>query len=165
MTLTLIAKQANQFGVDDRRQFEELVLSGGQVMANGLSARIASAHYLAFLTLGGELVGINAVKNNRPHQRTVEKASGVELLDDEFLGEIGWLHVAEGHRGKNLGGLLMSAILSCTTGHRLFSTVQSKNIGARLLHERHGFHKVGKPWASDQQGDLVELYIHTGRRA
>lgn len=164
MSLELFVKPARLFDTGHRRQFEKLVLSGGQVMSDGLPERVASAHYLAFLTVDGEPVGTNAVKNNRVHQRTIERDSGVELADDEYLGEVGWLYVVKAHRRIRLGDLLTSAILASAGGHGLFATIQSKNIGARLLHERHGFYQVGKSWPSSEQKDMVSLYIRGGRR-
>lgn len=69
MSLELVVKLAKSFDMGHVREFAKLVVSGGQVTAIGLAKRIASAHHLTFLTIVGELVGTNAVKNNRTHQR------------------------------------------------------------------------------------------------
>lgn len=165
MSLELVVKPAELFDTGNKRRFEKLVLSGGQVTTTGLLGRVVKAHYLAFLTIDGELIGTNAVKNNRTHRRSIEKNSGVELADDEYLGEVGWLYVVEAHRGGRLGDLLMSAILAVAGSGGLFATIQSKNVGARLLHERHGFYHVGKSWSSSERKDMVNLFIRQGRRS
>ena len=155
--LNLLVQPTASYDDGQRKNFEKLVLSGGQVNKNRLSDRIARAHYLALLYIDDELVGTNAVKNNPDHRQTVENNSGVSLANHEYLGEVGWLYVVETRRRRGLGDLLMSAILAITDGSGLFATIRSKNTGARLLHERHRFKRVGKSWPSDDESDMVYL--------
>ncbi|MEQ8737719.1 MAG: hypothetical protein RID59_04035 [Hoeflea sp.] len=164
MPLELIVKSAKLFDSGQKLQFENLVLAGGQVLRDNFSQRIENAHYLAFLAIDGELAETNAVKNNRPHQRSIEEKSGVELSDDEYLGEVGWLHVVESRRRARLGDLLTSAILAVAGTQGLFATIQSENGAARRLHERHGFCQVGNSWPSTESAGMVVLYTRPGKR-
>ncbi|RWQ16136.1 GNAT family N-acetyltransferase [Mesorhizobium sp.] len=163
MTIELTVKPGNEFTADLRKAFEELVLLDPQVQQQGLTARIEAASYLAFLHLDGELVGTNSIKHNRKHQRTIEGHAGVLLPDAEYFGEVGYLHVAEGHRGARLGDLLVLASLAAVQGEGLFATIQSMNIGSRRLFERHGFVGVGKSWPSTKVDDQLILCIRPGK--
>ena len=159
MTLELIIRPASDFCETQREQFKELVLKDPQVQAGGLSGRIANANYLAFLHLEGKLVGVNAIKNNRPYQQTLEASAGVELSDSDYLGEVGYLHVAKDYRRARLADVLLLATLAAAKGKGLFATIQSTNIGSRRLFERHGFNQVGKSWPSKEVKDEVNLYV------
>ena len=114
------------------------LLHDPQVKKEDLTARIEAASFLAFLHLDSDLIGTNAIKSNRTHQRTIEGHAGVLLPDAEYFGEVGYLHIAKGHRGARLGDLLVLASLAAVREKGLFATIQSMNIGSRRLFERHG---------------------------
>ncbi|WP_157019467.1 GNAT family N-acetyltransferase [Mesorhizobium xinjiangense] len=164
MTVELTVRSASAFTGRQREAFKELVLKDPQVQKDGLSARIAGAHYLAFLYLGGELVGVNAIKNNRPYQRTLEDRAGVALPDTEYLGEVGYLHVDKNHRRARLADVLILATFAVVKGKGLFATIQSMNVGSRRLFESHGFTQVGNSWPSNKVKDQVNLYVRPARQ-
>lgn len=159
MTVELKVGPGTTFTLPQRKAFEDLVLLDPQVQKEGLTNRIEGASFLAFLYIDGALVGTNAIKSNMEHQRTIEGNSGVLLPDGEYFGEVGYLHVAKGHRGMRLGDLLVLAAFAAVRGKGLFATIQSKNIGSRRLFERHGFTSVGKSWPSKQVDDQLYLYV------
>lgn len=164
MTVELTVKPGGTFSLLQRKAFEELVLLDPQVTKNGLTDHIETASFLAFLYFDGVLIGTNAIKNNRQHQRTIEGKAGVLLPDAEYFGEVGYLHIAKGHRGARLGDLLVLAALAAVREKGLFATIQSKNIGSRRLFERHGFTSVGKSWPSKEVDDQLNLYIRLGKQ-
>lgn len=159
MTVKLKVGPGTAFTPPQREEFEKLVLLDPQVQKDGLAGRIERASFLAFLYIDGSLVGTNAIKSNRRYQRTIEANAGALLPDDEYAGEVGYLHVAKGHRGMRLGDLLVLASFAEVRGKGLFATIQSKNTGSRRLFERHGFTSVGKSWPSQQVDDQLYLYI------
>ncbi len=159
MTVEITIRPADEFCETQRKQFKDLVLSDQQVQSAGLSNRIDNAIYLAFLHLDGKLVGINAIKNNRPYQRSLEERAGVELPDSNYLGEVGYLHVAKDYRRAHLADVLLLATFAATKEKGLFATIQSTNIGSRRLFKKHGFVQVGKSWPSNEVKDQVNLYV------
>lgn len=163
MTVELDVRPGSAFALPQREAFEELILRDPQVEKEGLTARIEQASFLAFLYLDGSLVGTNAIKSNRQHQRTIEDRSGVPLPNNEYFGEVGYLHVAKEHRGARLGDLLILASFLAVQGTGLFATIQSKNIPSQLLFERHGFVRAGKSWSSTRTDDHLNLYIRPGK--
>lgn len=163
VSVHLIVRPGSSFTREEREAFEDLVLRAPQVEKQGLSKRIQDAHFLCLLYLNGELVGTNAIKDNRGHQRTIETQAGVSLPDAEYLGEVGYLHVAKDHRRARLGDLLVLGTLAAVKEQGLFTTIQSKNLAPRKLFERHGFIQAGKSWPSDKGTDQVNLYVRPAR--
>ncbi|PBB23275.1 MULTISPECIES: GNAT family N-acetyltransferase [unclassified Mesorhizobium] len=161
MTLQLVVRPPSAFSSIERNAFVELVKKDPQVNKASLPGLVEQAHFLAFLYIEEKLVGTHAIKNNRPYQRRLEGAdrAGVKLPDSEYFAEVGYLHIAEGHRGARLGNLLALGIFAAVKGRGLFATIQSKNLPSRRLFERYGFLQVGKSWQSGQKDDQVSLYI------
>lgn len=161
MTIKLIVKAGKDATPEERTTFVGLVKQDPQVNKKTLPSFVAQAHFLAFLYLDGTLVGTHAVKDNRPYQRTLEgpDKAGVSLPDPEYFAEVGYLHVAKGHRGARFGDLLALGVFAAVKGKGLFATIQSKNVPSRRIFERYGFAQVGKPWQSSQRDDQVHLYI------
>ncbi|WP_416377186.1 GNAT family N-acetyltransferase [Aminobacter sp. MET-1] len=162
MTIGLTISPASAFTVEQRKAFEALVLQDPQVQREGLTGRIAEAHYLALLFLNDELVGTNAIKSNRPYQRTLEERAGVSLADAEYFGEIGYLHVDKQCRRARLADILLLGTFAVVKGQGLFATIQSMNVASRRLFERHGFTQVGNSWPSNKIKDRVNLYVRPG---
>ncbi|MBO0346575.1 GNAT family N-acetyltransferase [Roseibium sp. CAU 1637] len=162
MFLQLEVKPGKDVEQSRRKIFEELVKNDSQVNNKTLSNFVKEAHFLAFLFIEGILVGTNAIKNNKPYQRTLEEKSAVKLPDTDFFGEVGYLHVEKDHRSAGLGDLLILGTLAAVRNEGLFATIQTKNLSSRRLFERHGFMQVGKSWASKQKDDRVNLYVRPG---
>ncbi len=159
MTVKLIVRAQNGATLEERTAFEELVLRDPQVDPNGLSGRIAQAHVLALLYNDGELIATGAVKCNPGHQATIAEDSGTPLPQAEYLGEIGYLHTAEGHRRQGYGQRVLESLIEAAKDKALFATVQSKNESSQRLLARHGYVRAGKSWPSNQVDDEVNLYL------
>ncbi|PAQ08134.1 GNAT family N-acetyltransferase [Mesorhizobium temperatum] len=159
MTVQLVVKPANTFKPEERSAFVELVKQDPQVNEATLPGLVDDAHFLAFLHLDGVLVGTNAIKNNPGYWGGIEEKAGVDLPPADYFAEVGYLHVAEGNRGKKLGDLLILGTFAAVKGQGLFATIQSTNIGSRRIFERHGFTQVGKSWPSTKVKDQLNLYI------
>jgi GNAT superfamily N-acetyltransferase len=164
MTVQLIVRPPKSFTPEERSAFVELVKKDPQVNKNTLPKLVDDAYLLVFLYIDGILVGTNAVKNNPDYWMDLEDNSGVTLDSTEYLGEIGYMHVAEAHRGAGLGKLLELATIAAAKGKGLFCTIQSKNLPSRRLVEGFGFKQVGKSWPSKEaKGDVVNLYLRPGK--
>lgn len=165
MTLKMIVRPPKAFTYDEKKAFKELVGKDKQVNKATLPRLVEDAHLLAFLYVDDVLVGTHAVKNNPRYWAGLEKKSGVTLADAGYFGEVGYMHIAEAHRGAGLGKLLELATIAAVKGKGLFCTIQSKNVSSRRLVEGVGFMQVGQPWPSQEadEKDVVNLYIRPGR--
>jgi phosphinothricin acetyltransferase len=82
---------------------------------------------------GGEVVAFGALAPYRP------KPSYAHTVEDS-------VYVREGWRGKGLGGLVLDRLvdLARARGHRsVIARITASNEPSLLLHERHGFVRVG----------------------
>ena len=159
MKIAVQIKPGRSATTEERAKFEELVLRDPQVAKKGLSKRIEHAHLLAFLYKDGELIATGAVKCNPKHQAYIAEHSGIQIPQTTYLGEIGYLHTAEGHRTQGHGGRVLTSLIDASENKELFATIQSKNVSSQRLLARHGYVSVGKTWKSDQVDDAVGLYI------
>lgn len=165
MTLTIVVRPPNAFTAEDKTAFKELVGKDKQVNKETLPKLVEDAHLLAFLHIDNVLVGTHAIKNNPDYWTGLEEKAGVTLPAADYFGEVGYMHIAEAHRGAGLGKLLELATIAAAKGRGLFCTIQSKNVSSRRLVESFGFKQVGKPWPSQEaEGkDVVNLYVRPGR--
>lgn len=161
----LVVKAGKNATLEERKKFKELVLRDPQVAPNGLSGRIAQAHLLAFLYKAGELVATGAVKCNPEHQAHVAENAGMPLPQAEYLGEVGYLHTADGHRRQGYGDRVMEGLIQASEDAGLFATIQLKNEPSQQFLARHGFIRTGKPWPSNQVDDDVNLYTRQAPEA
>lgn len=77
-----------------------LVLAGGEVTSAGLERRVRSSASLVFLTVGGCLSGVAALKRPDTLYRTrVSSNSGIKLTDDQVPFELGWVFIMPSARG------------------------------------------------------------------
>lgn len=160
MSLLLEVKEPKCFKAELKSDFKDLVLKDPQVAANGLAKKIEKAKFLAVLTIDNSLAGVAALKQNKDYWTSIKDNSGIDITGSEYVGEIGYMHVASEYRGRVLGDLLLLACLSECGASKTFATIQSLNIASRRLFERHGFSRVGQSWLSKKNDDRVELYIH-----
>ncbi|RWF83654.1 GNAT family N-acetyltransferase [Mesorhizobium sp.] len=159
MNIELMLKAGKDATPEERAAFKELVLRDPQVDPKGLSGRIAQAYLLAFLYKDGELIATGAIKNNSWHQEHVAEDAGVPLPSAEYLGEVGYIHTAEGHRRHGHGDRVLASLAEAAGGKELFATIQSKNKLSQRLLARNGYVRVGKSWPSNRVDDRVNLYI------
>ncbi|WP_245479323.1 MULTISPECIES: GNAT family N-acetyltransferase [unclassified Mesorhizobium] len=105
------------------------------------------------------MIATGAIKNNSWHQEHVAEDAGVPLPSAEYLGEVGYIHTAEGHRRHGHGDRVLASLLEAAGGKELFATIQSKNKLSQRLLARNGYVRVGKSWPSNRVDDRVNLYI------
>lgn len=162
MTLKIVVAPPNTFTFEEKSAFKELVRSDKQVNKAILSKLVEDAHLLSFLYIDDLLVGTHAVKNNPSYWAALEEKTGIALPATDYFGEIGYMHIAQAHRGAGLGQLLESATIAASEGKGLFCTIQSKNLSSRRRVEGFGFKQLGKSWPSQEAMDVVNLYVRPG---
>jgi GNAT superfamily N-acetyltransferase len=140
------------------RQFHELVLSDGQVQADGLVERIASAALLAFAYSGEELAGVASVKQQkRNYVNGVFLKAKVPRLAEKYLFEIGYAVTHENFRRRGISRELIGALISHKPRTQFYAT--TKNDGMRDLLTRSGFKKTGNSWLNINE-ETLDLYTN-----
>lgn len=142
------------------QDFVSLVLAGGEVTAVGLEERVQKAQLLVFLTVGGCLKGIAAVKNSAPsYRRGVFKKAQASVNDKEFPIELGWVFVLPSSRGAGFSHTLIKAARSTTCGYRMFATSRSDNTPMHKTLNTHGFSCHGTAYASNRGEHQLTLFV------
>ncbi|WP_428327975.1 hypothetical protein [Mucilaginibacter sp.] len=138
------------------RQFHELVITGGQVLADGLAERIASAAVLAFAYSGEQLSGIASVKKQkRSYVTSIFLKAKVPRLAENYLFEIGYAVTNEHFRRQGISRNLIKALIGHKPGTRFYAT--TKNDGMRDLLTQSGFKKTGNSWLNVNE-ETLDLY-------
>jgi GNAT superfamily N-acetyltransferase len=137
-----------------------LVLAGAEVTAVGLEERVKKAQSLVFLTVGGCLKGIAAVKNPAPsYRRGVFQKAQASVNDAEFPLELGWVFVLPSSRGAGFSHTLLGAARSTTCGYRMFATSRSDNTPMHKTLNAHGFSYHGSTYASNRGDHQLTLFV------
>ncbi|MGF7078816.1 GNAT family N-acetyltransferase [Mucilaginibacter sp. UYCu711] len=138
------------------QQFHELVISGGQVQADGLVERILSAALLAFAYSGEELAGIASVKQQKRNYVTgIFLKAKVPRLAVHYLFEIGYAVTHEHFRRQGISRELIKELIGHKPGTRFYAT--TKDDGMRDLLTKSGFKKTGNSWLNVNE-ETLDLY-------
>jgi hypothetical protein len=83
--------------------FEKMVLQGGEVKPQTLSNLIQNAYALAFVWMGGALIGVGGIKRPSNSYRVgVFLKAKVEIDPSQFDFELGWIYIEKAGRDKKL---------------------------------------------------------------
>lgn len=138
------------------QKFHELVISGGQVMADGLAERISSATLLAFAYSGEQLAGIASVKQQkRSYVTGIFLKAKVPRLAENYLFEIGYAVTHVDFRREGISRELIGALIGHKPETRFYAT--TKNDGMRDLLTKSGFKKTGNSWLNVNE-ETLDLY-------
>lgn len=140
--------------------FVDLVVSGGEVDADGLPGRVRRAKFLAFLREGERLIGVAGLKlPSKNHRGEVAAAAGHELPGTRFAYELGWVFVDPASRGgKSL--LLCGALVEAAAGQGIFATSRVDNPWIHATLKKLGFRQEGSDFPS-QQNPGTRLWLFT----
>ena len=144
---------------DDLTAFAALVIAGGAVTPHGLDARIHAAFRLLFLrTPEGHLAGVAALKRpNIGYRSGVFQHASATVSADAYTTELGWIVVADSHRGQRLPLQLITHLLPHAGGERIFATTHSRAVQYALSDS--GFQRDGVPYPSGQGDHNLILYV------
>lgn len=139
--------------------FVALVEQGGEVAVRGLKQRVMSAANLAFLQFGGRLAGVAALKHpNAGYRARVSSSSGIELPQDSYPYELGWVFIAMEARGNGYARLLSQAALSLTDGSGVFATSRTRNVPMHRALASLGFVSSGSAYPSLHGSYHLQLF-------
>ena len=138
--------------------FVAFVLAGGEVDPVGLPERVKNAHSLAFLRAGNCLIGVAGLKllsKNRLNE--VSSGAGVNLSEQDFSLELGWVFVLPSARGGK-SYPLCAPLVSAAQGAGIFATSRSGNTPMHTTLKKMGFTRQGGEWPSGQNPDNLRLF-------
>lgn len=163
---TTKVKAPSKANKDELEQFATLVESGGEV-SEGLRQRMKRADALGFLTFESKIVGTAALKNpsNQYRNGTFAKAkSTAEPASHPF--ELGWIYLAESHRGHKRIFPLLSAIIDRADGQGIYATTRSSNEPMKKLLSQFGFTCNGTAYNSTQNpNEELMLFLRPTKKS
>lgn len=151
-------KKPSECSAVELQDFSAFVLASGEVMADGLDARIRKAETLVFLTQDGCLKGIAAVKNPEQNYKdgVFDKAQA-SVQANEFPFELGWVFVLPSSRGAGFSHVLVQAALATTSGRAIFATSHNTRMHRVLI--ANGLSCHGRAYASSLNNRNLALFI------
>jgi RimJ/RimL family protein N-acetyltransferase len=106
------------------------------------------------------LCGISALKRPvRSYRDHVTTESGVDLPEENFPYEIGWIFVMPSLRGRRLSLDLTRAALDGTGDAGLFATSRTDNTAMQAMLKKCGFVHAGKSWKSSRGNYDLQLFV------
>jgi hypothetical protein len=145
----------NDCSPEQLRDFLTMVLSGGQVQAEGLADRIASAALLGFAFVDGKLAGVASIKNQkRSYVISRFLKAKVPRLAEHYDHEIGYAVTDADFRRMGISRNLILKLIEQKPQGKFYAT--TKNDDMRSLLTKLEFVKTGSPYknADDETLDL-----------
>lgn len=159
----ITVKKPSECSETELQDFANLVREGGEVTEAGLDERIKKAEALVFLSQGGCLKGIVAVKNpDQNYKQGVFRRAQATVRASEFPFEIGWMFVVPSSRGAGFSYKLMEAALAATNGCPIFAASRSDNAPIHKMLQAYGFSYHGKAYVSSSGNHDLVLFISRG---
>jgi GNAT superfamily N-acetyltransferase len=147
----------------DLDRFRRMVLEAGEVQEAALDGLIARADTLAFLRVGGAIVGIGALKRPRhQHVRGVFRSAHAKNEASEFNFELGWLVVGKAHRGHSYSRRIVKALVTRAEGQKIYATSITTRIAMHKALIGSNFERAGLDWQSKHRPDeRLFLFVHS----
>ena len=158
----IVPRSPLQCSATEVADFVALVQAGGEVIREGLEARVREAKTLFFLRENEKLLGIAALKIPAAgyRERAFEKARAtVEPADYPF--ELGWIFVVPEARGRRLSNLLVQAAIAQAKQMPIFATSRTDNPAMHTPLRAASFVKHGHEYRSSRGNHHLALFVHT----
>ena len=154
-------KKPSECTAQELTAFEAMVRKGNEVNPAGLSKRIQNAAFLMFIFEDdSSLIGVSALKHPNPgYREDAFTRARSELHPDDYGLELGWIFVAESHRGRGLSRELVERLVTCAETDRIYATTREDNLPMQRTNKRCGFHLEGSPYPSKQGNYTLVLYV------
>jgi len=153
-------KKPSECAEVELQDFAALVLSGGEVTANGLDARINNAEALVFLSVDHCLKGIAAVKRPaQTYKHSVFQKAQASARATDFALELGWIYVLPSSRRAGFSHVLVQAALGVTGERSIFATSRADNVPMHKVLSTHGLSCHGKAYLSNRGEQMLVLFI------
>jgi len=131
----------------------DLLRCGGAVDPNSAACELPLAPVVAIAKSGHEIAGVGAIKRARPDYAK-DKAQKSDFDFDPQINELGYVAVADKHRGHGLSHKIIKALLSNHDGP-LFATTYNDRMKSTL--RKAGFQMKGHEWDGD--GGCLSLWV------
>jgi len=142
--------------------FYDLVVSGGQVMVEGLADKIKAADFLSFCEIDSEIVGVASIKNPNPNYKNrVFKKANVEKSADAYDFEIGYAVTKKEHRGKGISQKLIKILMENSNSKSFYATTKVDRM--RHILSKIGFKKFGDNYQNDNK-ESITLYNYDEKK-
>ena len=137
-----------------------LVKEGGAVKGaiGQIEGRIANAYLWIIARQGKDIVGVAALKAPQQSYRDkLQRETGIELSEEKYPAELGYVAVSEACRGARLSSILMAELMSQPIGRD----------GVFVTTKRNGFCENALPYlgfiyrASYQNDDRETVHLLT----
>jgi len=162
--LEIIAAVPDAFSDSDRRRFRDLVVAADEVDEVVLAKNIEAARVLVVVREGSSIRGVAALKRPQASYRLkTSKRTGIDLPEEEYPFELGYVHLEADLRGRKLSHRLVAAALDHCDDRGLFATVRTDNAKMRATLAGAGFTAVGEPYAGRKEGEEIGLLVKPPR--
>ena len=155
------AKYPSECTKDELREFEALVIEGGEVSPIGLSDRIKQANTLISVRDNSACIAVGALK--RPienYKNNVFKKAGVFHLVQQYPFELGWVFSSPSALGKGVGRIIMDTIVNLVGNKGCFATTRLNNEVMHHLFDQYSFFRVGNEYPSKNGDYSLILYTY-----
>lgn len=140
--------------------FVAFVLAGGEVVAQGLEARVRRAERIAFLRDNSCLLGVAGLKHpSKSHRGEVAQWSGTALQEANYPFELGWVFILPSARGRKLSLSLCLPLAESIGICGAFATSETDKLGMHRTLEKLGFRKAGTPYKSPHSDRHLQLFV------
>jgi len=157
--MEIYLKPPHQCTDSELKEFEALVINGGEVIAQGLPRRIKKAKKLVFAMENNRCIGVGAIKQpSDNYKRTVFEKAGVPELANGFSLELGWIYVPVSARGIGVGRKIMEAIVNSIGSSSCFATTRKNNGAMHHLFGQNSFSKLGNSYLNNGGNYRLVLY-------
>lgn len=156
----IIAGRPDEFSDEERTEFIDLVLLGGEVSEGPLRTNVPDARRLVFLRDGKRLIGVVALKVPQATYRAkFLNRTGVAVAEDDYPYELGYAFVIESARKDGHGNSLVDACLDAQKQNGIFATAREDNEAMHRLLGRYGFAKAGDTYKGGNSGEDMRLFL------
>lgn len=160
MPVDLAGKSPQDCSPGQLRDFATLIHPGGEVIGEGLEARVSKDHVIFVFRQSACLLGIAALKKPAAGYRvSVFKKRGATVSPSQYALELGWAVVTPSSRGRKLSHRLTCAAVDYAGNAQDFATSRTDNLGMQAPLLASSFKKHGHDYASDRGAHRLELFL------
>lgn len=160
--MDVIAARPSEFSEGKRNLFKALVQQGGEVSNDALSKNVQTAKALVIGCVGGEVLGVAALKCPQvSYRRRIGGQAGIEISQVRYPFELGYVFLLPKAQGKKLSHQLVAGALGHAEGDAVFATTRCDNLAMLSVLKKAGFQAIGKEYdGRDMQ--RIQLLIRPG---
>lgn len=153
----VVTLRAGELSADDLNDCVEVLREGEAVDIDSARAELPIAPVVVLKRVDGKIVGLGAIKRQRPDYAARRAASsGWDF--DQNMHEIGYVAVRKAFGNRGFSGQIMNALLAAFPPQPFWATTFNEFMERTLA--RAGFEKRGDPWAGNK-GNTLTLWIRT----